>query len=342
MAPLDNPLKILILSFRRAFAEWLLGEAVQQVQPLNVELPASARRSDLLFEVIQADGQRVLLHIEHQGRRSHEPMAWRMLDYMSRLLKREVGDQAPDGSVRLHSVVIYTGVGAGLNDRGKYEVLGVDGVSRLSWRYERLLLWQLEAEALLGLNEPAFLPLVGQARLEEPERVLPEVVARIRQVGDEVERGRLLTALASLMSSEEVLAMVEKMLEAEEELLDTPYLRRIREQGRAEGLSEGKELGLTEGAAKGKAEGLSEGKELGLVEGIAKGKEEGLEVGLVTGLREAILEAIALRFNPSALDYRQISQQLEVIPGRKRLQQLHAAAIQAEDLAAFVACLQEE
>jgi len=183
---------------------------------------------------------------------------------------------------------------------------------------ERLLLWQMEAEALLGLNEPAFLPLVGQARLEAPERVLPEVVARIRQVGDETERGRLLTALASLMSSEEVLAMVEKMLEAEDELLDTPYLRRIREQGRTEGLTEGKELGLTEG--------------------IAKGKEE----GLVAGLREAILEAIALRFNPLAVEYRQISQQLEAIPGRKRLQQLHAAAIQAEDLAAFVAYLQEE
>ena len=120
--------------------------------------------------------------------------------------------------------------------------------------------------------------------------------------------------------------MVEKMLEAEDELLDTPYLRRIREQGRTEGLTEGKELGL------------AEGKELGLVEGIAKGKEEGLEAGL----REAILEAIALRFNPSAMEYRQISQQLEAIPGRKRLQQLHAAAIQSEDLAAFVACLQEE
>ena len=130
--------------------------------------------------------------------------------------------------------------------------------------------------------------------------------------------GKLLskhTALASLMSSEEALAMVEKMLDASEELLlDTPYLRRIREQGREEGW----------------------------VEGVAKGKEEGLVEGKIQGLREAILEAITLRFNPLAAEYRQISQQLEAITSRQVLQQLHAAAIQSEEMATFVARLREE
>jgi len=138
MPPLDAPLKMLILAFSRAFAEWLLGGAVQQVRPLNVELPASASRSDLLFEVIQATGQRVLLHIEQQGRRSHEPMPWRMLDYMSRLARRELGNSVPDEQIRLHNVVIYTGAGAGVNDEGAYEVVGIDGLPRLKWQYEPL------------------------------------------------------------------------------------------------------------------------------------------------------------------------------------------------------------
>ena len=314
MPPVDNPLKLLILAFRRAFAEWLLKGPVRQVRPLNVELPASTSRSDLLFEVIQADGQAVLLHIEQQGRRSQRPMPWRMLDYMSRLVVRELGDQSPDGSIWLHSVVIYTGVGAGADDQGVYEVPGLGGTASLQWRYEPLLLWQMEAEAVLKLGEPAFLPLVGQTRLRAPERVLPEVLAQLRGVRDEGERGRLLTAFASLLSSEEALAMVESLLDPSEEvLLDTPYLRRIRQQGRAEGLIEGK------------AEGLAEGKEIGLVE----------------GLREAILEVITLRFNPLASDYRRISHQLEQITHREVLHQLHTAAIQAGDLTTFMAHLTE-
>ena len=355
MPPLDAPLKILILAFSRAFAEWLLGRAVQQVHPLNVELPASTSRSDLLFEVIQANGQQVLLHIEQQGRRSHEPMPWRMLDYMSRLARRELGDQTPQDRVRLQSVVIYTGVGAGAADPGHYEVLDAGNKPSLSWRYKPLLLWQMEAEEVLKLDEPAFLLLVGQTRLAEPERVWPEVLNRIRRVLNEGERGRLLTALTSLMNSEEALVMVERMLDAaEESLLDTPYLRRIRRQGWEEGLLEGlvkgKEEGVAEGLVKGKEEGLTEGlvqglargKEEGLAEGIARGKAEGLEVGVLTGLREAILEAIALRFNPLAQEYRQVNRDLEDINDRKVLQRLLTAAIQAETMTDFRATLTQE
>jgi predicted transposase YdaD len=103
MPPLDNPLKSLILSFSRVFAEWLLGQPVHELRPLNVELLASTQRGDLVFEALQADGQLVLLHLELQGRHSDEPMPWRMLDYLSRLARRELGEQLPDGRVRLHS-----------------------------------------------------------------------------------------------------------------------------------------------------------------------------------------------------------------------------------------------
>ena len=79
MPPTDNPLKLLITSFADAFAQWLLGSRPRLVRPLNVDLPAAPRQSDLLFEVIQADGQVVLLHIELQGRRSDRPMPWRRI-----------------------------------------------------------------------------------------------------------------------------------------------------------------------------------------------------------------------------------------------------------------------
>ena len=128
--------------------------------------------------------------------------------------------------------------------------------------------------------------------------------------------------------------MVESLLDPSEEvLLDTPYLRRIRQQGRAEGLIEGK------------AEGLAEGKGIGLAEGLLKGKEAGLaegkEVGLIEGLREAILEAITLRFNPSAREYRQLGQRLEAFTDRKVLQEILVAAIEVEDMASFTARLPE-
>ena len=44
-------------------------------------------------------------------------------------------------------------------------------------------------------------------------------------------RGRLLTALVALISQEEMIAMVGRLLEEDGLLLDTPYLRRMRAEG---------------------------------------------------------------------------------------------------------------
>lgn len=302
MTEADNPLKMLITSFREAFAEWLLGSTPQSVQPLNVELPAGATHSDLLFEVLQASHQRVYLHIELQGRRSHEPMPWRMLDYMARLAKRELGEKPPNNLIRLHSVVIYVGQGAGVEDNGHYQLLDADDQMSLAWHYHSFRLWQMEAEELIALGKPALFPLIGQTRLENPEEILPQVLSGIRQVKDENQRSRLLTALTSLINSEETIIMVERMLEESEELLDTPYLRRIRQQG----------------------------------------VEEGIAKGVLVGLRDAILEAIIHRFNPPARHYLEVSKQLGKIEEREILQRLLAVAIEVEDMAAFDSRLTQE
>jgi hypothetical protein len=136
MSETDNPLKVLIRDFAEVFAAWLLGKGVQAIRPLNVEFPANPGQSDLLFEVIDETGLTVYLHIEMQGRSSHQPMVYRELGYMSQTAIREIPLPLGPGSPHLHSVVMYVGEGAGRNDTGQYTIYGPDGRIKLYWEYE--------------------------------------------------------------------------------------------------------------------------------------------------------------------------------------------------------------
>ena len=67
-------------------------------------------------------------------------------------------------------------------------------------------------------------------------------------MADGERRGHLLTALMALLPEEEMMTMVERLL-AEDDLLvelDLPYLRKIRNEGRAEGRAEGRREGEAE------------------------------------------------------------------------------------------------
>ena len=81
-------------------------------------------------------------------------------------------------------------------------------------------------------------------------------------------------------------------------MLDTPFLRRIREEAR--------------------------------VEGHVAGLEEGL-----TTLRQSILDVLAARFDPSVTCYRRIEAQLETIADPEQLRSVLQAAIRATDVADF-------
>src|SRR6266849_4175731 len=100
----------------------------------------------------------------------------------------------------------------------------------LCWssHYQVVRLWAMQAEELVAVGRPALLALVGQTHIERPEVLLPQIVTHIRNVSDAEMRGRLLTALVALLSQEELIAMVERLLEEDGLLLDTPYLRRMR------------------------------------------------------------------------------------------------------------------
>lgn len=131
----------------------------------------------------------------------------------------------------MRSIVFYVGRGAGADDSGYHQAGDLDGSATLVWHYQVIRLWQMQAEELLALGIPALLALVGQTRMERPETVLPMVVAHLRRVPDLERRGRLLTTLLALMQDEEMMVMVERLLDSDALLLDTPYLRRLREEG---------------------------------------------------------------------------------------------------------------
>ncbi len=272
--------------------------------------------------MLLADGRELVLHIEFQGRRSHRPVARRMLEYMTRLTASYALD--------LCSVVFYVGRGAGTDDRGQHQVNGFAGTPVLTWQYDVIRLWQMRAEELLALDQPALLALVGQTQMDEPEVVLPTVIARLRSVPDLEMRGRLMTALLSLIPEEEMVYMVEQLLEDDELLLDTPYLRRIREAGREEGREAGREEGRIEGREAGRAVGRTEGREAGRVEGS------------LTASRRHIMRVLALRFTLAATVVQQIERSLETLVDEAQLERLLAVAIQSAQLTDFQAALDHE
>ena len=311
MPETDNPLKLLISQDAQVFTEWLLGRPVAAVAPLNPEFPAQAAQSDLLFRVIDTHGQLIYLHIELQGRRSHEPMPLRQLDYLGRLVRRDIGqallsDEPPPPL--LHSVVLYIGHGAGRDDRGQYEILGLGGQPTLRWQYQPIRLWEITAENLLQLDQPALLALAGLTALRHPQQELPAVVAKIRTLPSAEQRQRILTSLVSLLPSEEITNMVEMMINEVEELWDTPFLRRVRQKG--------------------------------LSEGLALGRTEGQEEGRENGLRQAILALVVQKLMPSAVVYHQLEAELNQVHDAHLLQQLLISLFDTADLGLLLANLQ--
>jgi predicted transposase YdaD len=295
----------LVETFIEDFAAWLLQAEVVEAPPLNVELPGQPQRVDQLFRVELVDDRKVKLHIEFQGIRSHEPMPLRMLDYMVRHIRLD-----PD--LDLHSVVFYIGRGAGAHDDGVHEIAGADGLPIMRWRYQVLHLWQMRAQELMALERPALLPLVGLTVIDEPVALLPEVVDSISTVPDVSMRQRLVTSLVTLLNDEEMTTMIEQLVENEEFLVDSPYIRRIREKARIEAITEGR----TEGRAEGRAEGA------------------------LAARRKGILNVLVWRFDPPASVYQQIENVLERIIDEELLNALHKSAVQSAAVADFQQFLQ--
>jgi predicted transposase YdaD len=204
-------------------------------------------------------------------------------------------------------VVIYVGEGAGSNDNGRHQVKCSDGKITLSWRYRVIHLWKMKGEKLLKLNRPPLLALVGQTQIDNPDKLLPKVVNRLREVEGDETRGRLFTALLALMRDQEMIDMIERMIAKDNLLLDTPYIRKWREEGRDEGRKEGRD----------------------------EGRDEGIKEGSVIAHRRDLLDVLALRFEPALPLYQELEEGLSTVTNERKLKTLLTSAVQSEDLAAF-------
>lgn len=323
----DNPLKRLVHTSIIDFAEWLLGATVVDVRTANIELPIDPApiKADQLFWITIEGGSEVLFHIEFQGKSSHKPMRYRMLDYIVRLVDME-------RDVKIHSVVFYIGKGVGERDTGHHKIEGANDQITLSWNYDVIHLWKLIPEQLLELQRPGLLPLIGQTDIKNPEKIIPQVFERIKAVPNSERQHRLLTELLALLTDERMMEMVENLMEQEEWVLDTPFLRRMRrkaEDKRLQGLEEGREKGLEEGREEGREKGLEEG------------HEKGLDEGRTIERRQSILEIIKLQHNPVVTDYFQVEKELSNIWSNEKLTEIFRAAVMAEDFATFVRTLGE-
>ena len=164
MAETDSPLKRLVNFCIKDFAAWLLDAEVRDAHTLNIELPTEPTAVDQLFHVTLVNGRSTMLHIEFQGRSTHSPMRWRMLDYIARLANAE-------RDLDLYSVVFYVGKGVGAKDSGEHKVNSPDGTASLAWKYRVIRLWEIRAEELLALKRPGLLPLIGLTQIDTPVRV---------------------------------------------------------------------------------------------------------------------------------------------------------------------------
>ncbi len=300
MAATDHPLKLLVSRFTLDFAAWLLRAEVVSAEQLNIELPSEPARLDSVFRVTKADGDSVVLHIEFQGRRSALPMSLRQLNYQARLV---IEHGLP---LTLNSCVFYVERHAGTQDTGQNVVYDSQGNISVAWNYTPVHLWRMPAREIIALDRNGVLPLVALTQIDAPEQVLPEVVTRIKQEPNEELRSGLFNALLSLTSDKECLAMLDKLLESEEFLLDTPYLQRQRERGREEG------------------------------------RVEGRVEGQMQGLRMAIMSVLLSRYDPTYSKVKRLESQLSAIEDVATLEALVVAAAHADSFDAFLQYLANE
>ena len=226
MAKTDNPLKIHFTEFLELLTPWLMGQPIQSVKESNIELPATELRTDQIFEVVMANGEEIVLHVEFEAGKDTEVMKWRVLNYMSRItyIKRK----------SVQSVVVYIG-NIGKSDSGKHSI------GNQSWNYKVIRLADIKASEILATNNPALISLIGLTKLARPEQEVFEALDKIKETADNEDKKDLLGTLLILLPSERLVDMVQEQLEKEDWLLNTPFLQKIRGQGREEGREEERE-----------------------------------------------------------------------------------------------------
>ena len=264
----------------------LLKKNVIAAHELTTELSSEPLYADLLFELTLDDGQDVLLHIEFQGRSSKPSMPLRELLYLARLTAEYNFPKA------LESFVMYVETNAGGTDTGSYLVMRLDGSPAIAWRYTPVALWKIPANVLLALEKPSVVPLAALMKIDNPQETAERMVEIVNQVRDEEERLMLWASTIALMSNEECLEMIQQLIGNDTLLLDTPFLKQLREKAETDGYTKGTSDGYTKGTSDGYTKGTSDGYTKGKEDGKVDGKDIGIHEGKDIGIREGLLLSI--------------------------------------------------
>ena len=248
-------------------------------------------------------------------------MPRRQLNHLARIALQETWP------LILESFVLYTEPYAGSSDTGVHQLERLDGQPALSWQYTTIHLWREPAEPLLLSGKPGIIPIMGLMKIEQPQTTLPQMVQQIEAVPDAEKRGILFSSLLALISDEELLAMAEQLIE-DDYMLDTPFMRRIRDQIKSAQVEAEQAQREAEQAQREAEQAQREAEQAGLV------------------MRRAdIVEIIVARLDPRVKALREIEQQLAQIEDLNKLQKvlvLASSANSVEDINLAIAQLKNE
>lgn len=147
----DRALKELLLAERDAFLA-LIAPGLTWVDTVSEELPAGARRVDLVWLVEDAAGRRFLLHIELQVKLEtdkEKDICERMAEYALRLFRR---DHLP-----VYSTAIFLKLVTTPEPVLAWEVNG----KGLHFEFEMVRLWEQQPEVVLETDHYGLWPLAG-------------------------------------------------------------------------------------------------------------------------------------------------------------------------------------
>jgi hypothetical protein len=146
MKPLPHPhydlaMKRILTRARRGFLPLILPGA-QWIAELATDLPATPRIVDLLWEIEYLQ-ERLIIHVELQTR-ADEDIGLRIADYAIQIYRRY--------RLPVISTVIYLRPDAGIIESPF--IIGTATRQQLICHYDIIRLWEIDADTLLGSDDP--------------------------------------------------------------------------------------------------------------------------------------------------------------------------------------------
>lgn len=182
----DQSLKRMLLRAHDGFLALVAPDLTWRGE-LASELPAAARRADLVWEVEDRVGQRGILHVEMQTKADHD-IGERVAEYGIRLWLR---DHLP-----VRSLVVFLRPAA--STPSSPFTVRWSGDERLRYVYDSIRLWEIPPERVLETDQYGLWPLAGLMGTATPESVA-DAARRIAQAPlPSHERGELAGILVLL------------------------------------------------------------------------------------------------------------------------------------------------